>query len=144
MAAVTGVCGQAYGFETPAGPATASGESPVGHIETCFIPVSFTGTYVQGTGFTISNANLAAAISSVKRDGGTIQIIDVATAAPGLEGTTTPAFTMAGPVTYAAIGNAATGLLYGNDLATEHAAAAMAAYTQPMVFVVTFSSEANL
>jgi hypothetical protein len=131
----------AYGFETPAGPSTASTESPVGRLETCFVTCSFTGTYVQGTGYSITNAQMQTAISGVKRDGGTITILDVAAGAFGLEGTTSPAKVISGPVTYTAIGNAVTGLLYGPDLATEHAATAMLAFSAPVVFVVTFSSQ---
>jgi hypothetical protein len=142
MAAVAAANGTAYGFTTPAGPKTATTESGgPGHLENCYVACSFTGTYVQGTGFTISNAFLTAAIASVKRDGGTIVIADVASAAPGLEtvsGVST--FTAAGPVTYAAIGNAATGLLYGSDLATERGAGAMNSYATPIVFFVSFSS----
>lgn len=142
MTAVAPANTTAYGFETPAGPKTAINESGgPGHLECCYFACTFTGTYVQGAGaFSIPNATITAAIAAVKRDGGTIAIVDVASAAPGLEGTTTPTFTMAGPVTYAAIGNAVTGQLYGNDLATEHAATAMLAYTAPIVFFVTFSS----
>src|SRR5580658_1513778 len=97
MAAVVPVTSTetAYGFETPAGPKTATTETlssvvTRGHIETCFFACAFSGTYVQGTGFSISYAILQNTISGVKRDGGTITIIDVASAAPGLEGTTTP------------------------------------------------------
>src|SRR5690349_17050971 len=104
MPAVTPVSGSmnAFGFETPAGPSTASTESPVGRLESCFVAVAFTGTYVQGTGFSITNAQMQAAISGVKRDGGTITILDVMSAAFGLEGTTSPAKVIAGPITYAA------------------------------------------
>lgn len=147
MAAVLLVSGSstAYGFTTPAGPKTATTESGgAGHLEMCFVAAAFSGTYVQGTGFSLTNAQVASAISSAKRDGGTITIVDVMSAAPGLEGTTSPAFVMAGPVTYAAIGNAVTGLLYGPDLATEHAAVAMLAFSSPIVFAVTFSSQAAL
>jgi hypothetical protein len=147
MAAVTMLSGSqtAYGFTTPAGPKTATTESGgAGHLEQCYFACAFTGTYVQGTGFTISNAQLAAAISGVKRDGGTITIVDIMSCAPGLEGTTTPLLVIAGPVTYAAIGNAATGLLYGPDLTTEHAATAMLAFSSPIVFAVAFSSQAAL
>jgi hypothetical protein len=142
MAAVAAANLTSFGFETPAGPRTATTESGgAGHTGVCFISCTFTGTYVQGTGFTISNAQMASAISGVVRDGGTITILDVMSAQAGLEGTTTPTFTAAGPVTYASIGNAATGLLYGADMATEHAATAMLAYTSPIVFAVSFSSQ---
>jgi hypothetical protein len=139
MAAVTELNITSYGFTTPAGPATATTESPVGRLESCFVACGFTGTYVQGTGYSITNAQMAAAISAVKRDGGTIVIVDVMSAAFGLEGTTN-AKVISGPVTYAAIGNAITGLLYGPDLATEHAGAVMGAFGSPVVFGVTFSS----
>jgi hypothetical protein len=149
MAAVVPITSSetAYGFTTPAGPKTATTEQlssvvTPGHIEQCYFACSFSGTYVQGTGLSISYAILQSTIAGVKRDGGTITIIDVATAAPGLEGTTTPLFVMAGPVTFTTIGSgAATALIYGPDLATEHAATVMLAFTQPMVFSVTFASQ---
>ena len=146
MAAVAGVCSNAFGFNTPAGPKTATTESTyAGRIENCIVPVTFTGTYEQGANaFTISNANLAAAISGSRRDGATITILGATGAAPGLEGTTTPTFTYPLVVTYAAVGNAVTGQLYGADLATEHAATAMLAYTAPILFSVTFSAQENV
>lgn len=145
MAAVTPIQMTAYGFTTPAGPKTATSESGgAGHLEVCYVAAAFTGTYVQGTGFSITSTQLASAISAVKRDGQTITIWDVSSAAPGLEGTTSPAFVMPGPVAFTSTSGPATGLLYGPDLATEHAAAALQAFTAPAVFSVTFSAQANL
>ena len=132
----------AYGFTTPAGPKTALTESGgPGHLENCYIACGFTGTYVQGQGFTISNASIVSAIESVKRDGGSIVVQDVMSAAPGLETVSgVPTFTAAGPVTYATVGNAVTGLLYGPDLVTERGATAMNSYETPIVFAVSFAS----
>lgn len=141
MAAVTPITSSltAFGFTTPAGPETSSSESPVGRMETCFVAMNFTGTYATGTGYSITNAQMQSAISGVKRDGGTIEIVGVAPAFFGIEGTSSKV--ISGPVTYAAIGNAITGLLYGPDLSTEHAAAALSAFASPVGFVVTFNSK---
>jgi hypothetical protein len=141
MAAVTPISLSAYGFTTPAGPKTATTESGgAGHLECCYVACAFTGTYVQGTGFSLTSAQLAAAIAGVKRDGQTITILDVAAAAPGLEA---GAFVDAGPVTFSA-GGPATGLLYGVDESTEHAGAVMGSFDSPVVFFVKFSGQANL
>jgi|SRR5579859_2511276 len=139
MAAVTAINTTAYGFNTPAGPATAQTESPVGRLESCFVACGFTGTYVQGTGWSFTAAQLHTAISNAKRDGGTIVILDMMSCAFGLEGATN-AKVISGPVILTTLDGNATGLLYGPDLATEHAAAAMGAFGSPVVFAVTFSS----
>jgi hypothetical protein len=142
MAAVTPVNSTAYGFTTPAGPKTATTESGgAGHLECCYFACGFTGTYVQGTGFSITSAQLAAAISAVKRDGQTITILDISSAAPGLEA---GAFVDAGPVAFTSSSGPATGLLYGPDEATEHAAAVMGTFDTPLVFFVKFAAQANL
>ena len=145
MAAVTPINLTAYGFETPAGPKTAVNESGgPGHMELCFVACGFTGTYVQGTGFQITSAQIASTIAGVKRDGGTIVVWDVAAAAAGEEGTS-GVFTIPGPVAFTTTAGPATGLLYGNDLATEHAATAMQTFQTPVVFAVCFSSvQANV
>ena len=144
MAAVTPINLTAYGFTTPAGPKTAVSESGgAGHLEQCYVACGLTGTYVQGTGFSITSAQLAAAIAGVKRDGQTITIWDVASAAPGQEGAGN-AFVMPGQVVFTTTAGPATGLLYGADLATEHAAAVMGSFGAPVVFAVTFSAQANL
>lgn len=144
MAAVTPINLTAYGFTTPAGPKTATTESGgAGHLETCFVACGFTGTYAQGTGFSITAAQLASAISGVKRDGQTITIWDVAAAAAGQEGASN-AFVMPGQVAFTSTSGPATGLLYGPDLSTEHAAATMGTFGSPVVFAVTFSAQANL
>jgi hypothetical protein len=109
-------------------------------MESCFFACGFTGTYVQGTGYQITSAQITAAISAVRRDGATITIWDVASAAPGQEGST-GAFVIPGPVALTSSAGPATGLLYGPDLATEHAAAAMGAFATPAVFFVQFSSQ---
>jgi len=144
MAAVTPVASSltAYGFNTPAGPKTAGTESGgAGHLECCYVACAFSGTYAGGTGYSITSAQLASAISSAKRDGQTITILDVAAAAPGIEA---GAFVDAGPVTFASSAGPATGLLYGADEATEHANAVMGVFDSPLVFFVKFSAQANL
>lgn len=142
MAAVTPILSTVYGFTTPAGPKTATTESGgAGHMEVAYFACAFTGTYVQGTGFSITSAQMAAAIAAVKRDGQTITIWDVSSAAAGQEGS---AFVMPGPVTFTTTAGPCTGLLYGPDLATEHAAAAMTAFNSLVVLSVTFSAQANL
>lgn len=142
MAAVTPLNSTVYGFTTPAGPKTATTESGgAGHIECCYFACGFTGTYVQSTGFSITSAQIASAISSSKRDGQTITILDISTAAPGLEA---GAFVDSGPVTFATTAGPATGLLYGADESTEHAAAVMGAFDSPLVFFVKFAAQANL
>ncbi len=142
MAAVTPQNSTAYGFTTPAGPKTAPTESGgAGHLEGCFFACEFTGTYAQGTGFSITSAQIAAAISAVKRDGQTITVWDVASAAPGLEA---GAFVMPKQVSFTSTSGPATGLLVGPDLSTEHAAATMGVFGAPCVFWVTFSAQANL
>lgn len=150
MAAVVPVASSvtAYGFETPAGPKTATTEQLAsvvtpGHLECCFVAMAFSGTYAGGTGFSITSAILAAAIAAVKRDGQTITILDVASAAPGQEGATN-AFVDAGPVTFTTSAGPATGLLYGPDEATEHANAVMGVFGAPVVFFVKFSAQAIL
>jgi len=126
----------ASNFATPGG----SSLSALGSVLTCFVAVDFSGSYVQGTGYSISNAQMIAAITSERRNNSTISILDVMSAAPGQEGSTS-AFVMSGPVTYAAIGNAITGLLYGPDLATEHANATMGTFSTPLTFAVTFAEQ---
>lgn len=144
MAAVTPINSTAFGFTTPAGPKTATTESGgAGHLETCFFACAFTGTYVQGTGYSITSAQIAAAIAAVKRDGQTITVWDVMAASPGQEGATN-AFVMPGQVAFTSTAGPATGLLYGPDLATEHAAAVMGSFGAPVLFAVTFSAQANL
>lgn len=142
MAAVTPINLTAYGFTTPAGPKTATTESGgAGHIENCYVACGFTGTYVQGTGYSITSAQFAAAISGVKRDGQTITILDVMTADPGLE---TGAFVDSAPVAFTSTAGPATGILVGPDESTEHAAAVMGTFDSPLVFAVKFSAQANL
>jgi hypothetical protein len=146
MSAVTPINLTAYGFTTPAGPKTAATESGgAGHIEGCYVACGLTGTYVQGTGLSITSAQLATAISTAKRDGQTITILDVATAAPGIEIiSSVNTFVDAGPVTFTTTAGPATALLYGPDEATEHAAAAMGVFVSPLVFFVKFAAQANL
>ena len=137
MAAVTAANKTAYGFSTPGGPQLVpnySGGAVV--MMQCFFACTFSGTYVQGTGFTLSWASdIAATISANKRDGGTITVWDVCSVAGGLEGATN-AIILPGVTAYSA--GATTGLLYGPDGATEHAAAAMGTQGRSCVFCVTF------
>jgi len=63
--------------------------------------------------------------------------------APGQEGANN-SFVMPGQVAFTGTAGPATGLLYGPDLSTEHAAAAMGSFGSPCVFAVTFSAQANL
>ena len=141
MAAVTPINLTAYGFTTPAGPKTATTEVPAGHMEVCYVACGLSGTYATGTGFSITSAQLISAINLSKRDGQTIVIWDVASAAAGVEGA---AFVMPGQVTFASTAGPATGLMYGPDLATEHAVAVMGSFASPVVFAVTFSATAAL
>ncbi len=145
----------AYGFETPGGPATAgnellggTGATAAGHLETCFVACGWTGGYTATTGWVLGITTIASAIASAKRDGGVIQVWDVAAAAYfALEGATTGVKTIPGPVTFAGPTTAgantagASGLLYKDDLLTEHASAALGPFQTPTVFVVTFSSQ---
>lgn len=139
MAAVTVINPTVYGFTTPSGPnALPTYTTGFSAIIQCYFACNFAGTYVQGTGYSLSWANdIIVAINAVKRDGGTIKLWDVSAVAAALEGTTTPAVVMPGACVNTS-GTATTGLLYGPDGATEHAAATLGVFSRPAVFAVTF------
>lgn len=143
MAAVTiGTVQSVSQFTTPAGPNDAIGwnSSQSGEIICCYVSVTLTGTYVQGTGYQLTCATIAAAIETARQDGATITIWDVQAGAPGqievagvgtfiMAGTSTPSATP--PVTV-------TGLLYTNNLSTEWSAGALGTWDIPLTFAVTF------
>jgi hypothetical protein len=142
MAAVTPTGQYVHSFSTPNGPKTST-QSPAGSIRSCIFECAFTGTYAQGTGYSITSAQIVAAINAAQRDGGTITIWDVCAASPGQEGATN-AMVMPGQCAFTSSSGPATGLLYGPDMSTEHAAAAMGTFGAPCAFMVTFLDAAAL
>lgn len=142
MAAVTPIGQYVHSFATPNGPKTST-QSPAGSLRTCIFECNFTGTYVQATGYSITSAQVIAAINATQRDGGTVTIWDMGALAPGQEGTTN-AMVMPGPCIFTTSAGPCTGLLYGPDMATEHAAAVMGTFGSPCAFQVTFLDAAAL
>lgn len=142
MAAVTPTGQYVHSFTTPNGPKTST-QSPAGSLRSCIFECAFTGTYAQATGYSITSAQIIAAINAAMRDGGTITIWDVCAASPGQEGATN-AWVMPGPAIFTTSAGPCTGLLYGPDMATEHANGAMGTFANPCAFQVTFLDAAAL
>jgi hypothetical protein len=142
MAAVTPTGQYVHSFATSQGPKTSTQTVP-GSLRTCIFECAFTGTYAQATGYSITSAQIIAAINATQRDGGTITIWDVSAIGPGQEGATN-AWVMPGPAIFTTSAGPCTGLLYGQDMATEHAAAVMGTFGSPCAFMVTFLDAAAL
>lgn len=131
MAAVVGANVQVFGHETPAGSQQEFSDGVA--LLTCFLSIgSFTGTYVQGTGFTV---NAATAIQNSRRDGKTVTPYSAMFVAPGKENGAVeglgPGLTVTSPNI--------TGLITQADGSTERAASAMnALFDKPFVIAVTY------
>lgn len=132
MATLSGTIVDVFNISTPLGPKlTTAGLG----IQSCYITVTFTGTYVQG-----ENAEVLAittAISSKLHNGGkTIALVpgSVGLAAPGDE-----AGTAIGAKTIAVSGTGITCELTTGDLSTEHAGAALGAMGHGICFHVTYT-----
>jgi hypothetical protein len=115
---------------TNAGPVVNGSSVP---ILSCIVAATVTGTYAQG-----NDSRLLAvptAIQNSRRDGKTVTMLSCSCEAPGLEGTT-PIF--AGPL-FTISGADVVFPLTTSDMATEHGNAALAAFTRPIQFRVTYS-----
>ena len=135
------------GFRQPGGPqplktAQLTAAIVEAQVFECDVSFSLFGTYVQGTGFEITMAQIASAIAAVRRDGATYTVQAAMATGAGLEGTGNPAspgVVMPGALTLSA-GNI-TGLLYLSDGATEHPAQAMLSFVEPITISVVVWSQ---
>lgn len=132
MAVVSGTIVDVFNISTPLGPKlTTAGLG----VQSCFITVTFSGTYAQA-----DNAQVLAittAISSKLHNGGkTIALVpgSVGMAAPGDE-----AGTAIGAKTIAVSGTGITCELTDGDLSTEHAGAALGAMGHGICFHVMYT-----
>lgn len=131
MTVLSGTITNIFNFSTPTGP-VRDGATPTKEVLSCYMTVTFSGTYVQG-----DNAQILAiptAIQTAMKSGKTVTLLDIAFAAPGDE-----AGTPIGAKTVVPSGADATMELTGGDLSTEHAAAALGTIGAPLCFFVSFS-----
>ena len=129
MAVVSGSNISVFAHTAPSGPRFDSSNKSVFN---CYIACEFTGTYAQGDNAAV--AAVTTAIADSLRSGETIALLDAAFAAPGMESTTA-----IGAKTVAVSGTGLTMELTGADMSTEHANAALATFTRPMMFFVTYT-----
>ena len=130
MATLHGTVNNVWGFTVPLGPAKTS-DSPPQEVISCYIGVSFSGTYNQ-----TDNADVLLvpdAIEARWRKGKTITLLDACFAAPGDE-----ADVPIGAKGVAISTTTITMELTGGDLTTEHAATALGAMAQDIALYVTF------
>ncbi len=133
MAVVAGVVKEAYNFVEEAGnsPVTNSGSTPSKMLR-CFVTVEYpTGTYASADDANFAPATL---IQNERRNGKTVTIRQASFVSPGVENGTVLA---AGACTVSA--GTITHPLLQEDLSTERANGAMAAFDKPLTFCVSFT-----
>lgn len=129
MAAVVGAVEEVFGFATVSGPAKSSDSR---NIESCFVSITFSGTYASANDATC--VALGAAIASAKKNGKTVRLLSAAWAGPGYEdGLAIGADTVTVTTTLL------TCQLTKADFTTEHDAAAMGTWAGGVKFFCTYS-----